>query len=389
MKKMTKWKEVLILAVGMTPQIVTETIYALATRTPPILPDEVWVITTGLGKRVVEEALIANGVLRALVAEYGLKPVPLDTSSFVLVTDPSGRALDDITTDKDNEAMGDTITTFVREKAKDEGSRLHCSIAGGRKTMSFYLGAALQLFGRPQDKLYHVLVTPEFESNPSFFYKPKRDRTLEVRLPDGTRKTVSTRDARVTLAELPFIRLGHKLAHEGKTFRELVEEGQRGIDTATVQPLLSVSLPDRSLLVDSRYVGLTPVQLMIYVAFLRRKLEGCTRRERVYCGDCRDCFATLTDLAGPVAQEAMARDYGTIYRGRAFRADELMDRWRKGFAPDILRQNISKINRAVREQVGDERLAAFSVIASVRQYGATRYGLRAEKTKLRLEGEGP
>ncbi|WP_442891844.1 CRISPR-associated ring nuclease [Dissulfurispira sp.] len=40
--------------------------------------------------------------------------------------------------------------------------------------MSFYMGAALQLFGRPWDRLYHVLVTPEFESNPEFFTSQRK-----------------------------------------------------------------------------------------------------------------------------------------------------------------------------------------------------------------------
>ena len=61
--------------------------------------------------------------------------------------------LEDIRDRQDNESLGDFIATFIKEKAGDERSRLHCSLAGGRKTMSFYMGSALQLFGRPWDKL--------------------------------------------------------------------------------------------------------------------------------------------------------------------------------------------------------------------------------------------
>ena len=47
--------------------------------------------------------------------------------------------------------------------------------------MSFYMGAAMLLFGRPWDKLYHILVTPEFETNHEFFYKPQKIRRHEIR----------------------------------------------------------------------------------------------------------------------------------------------------------------------------------------------------------------
>ena len=49
---------------------------------------------------------------------------------------------------------------------------LHVSIAGGRKTMGFYVGYALSLFARDQDRLSHVLVPPSLESRQDFFYPP-------------------------------------------------------------------------------------------------------------------------------------------------------------------------------------------------------------------------
>jgi CRISPR-associated protein (TIGR02584 family) len=58
----------------------------------------------------------------------------------------------------------------VRELTADPDCAIHASIAGGRKTMGFYLGYALSLFGRPQDRLSHVLVSSPFESNQNFFY---------------------------------------------------------------------------------------------------------------------------------------------------------------------------------------------------------------------------
>ena len=44
--------------------------------------------------------------------------------------------------------IADAITALVRALTADPGSAVHASIAGGRKTMGFYLGYALSLFGR-------------------------------------------------------------------------------------------------------------------------------------------------------------------------------------------------------------------------------------------------
>ena len=103
--------------------------------------------------------------------------------------------------------------------------------------MSFYIGSALQLFGRPWDKLYHVLITPDFESHPDFYYKPKKSRIITC----GNKK-LNTKDAEIFLAELPFIRLKDKIPLNGKDFKELVKEGQKEIDTALTQPQIKVNL---------------------------------------------------------------------------------------------------------------------------------------------------
>lgn len=52
----------------------------------------------------------------------------------------------DIRTDADNETVADQILEFIRQQTADPETRLHCSIAGGRKTQALYLGFALQIY---------------------------------------------------------------------------------------------------------------------------------------------------------------------------------------------------------------------------------------------------
>lgn len=251
--------------------------------------------------------------------------------------------------------------------------------------MSFYLGSALQLFGRPWDRLYHVLVSPEFESHPEFYYKPREDRILEVSDIRGNEiRTLNTRDAAITLAVLPFLRLRDKLSLEARPFRELVAEGQRDLDAAMVQQRLEVNLHERTVKVGSKIIEMVPMLLIVYCAFLREKLERCRYPERLLCLDCTDCFPALVDLATRPALEAMAEDYKRIYGPLSCRVEDLLNQWKEGFDIEALRQNRSKINRTLREGLEDETQFPIYAITAVGKHGSKRHGVRVEKGKIQI-----
>ena len=52
---------------------------------------------------------------------------------------------------------------------------------------------------------------------------------------------------------------------------------------------------------------------------------------------------------------------------------------------DTLRQIISKINKTLKESIKDETLLPYFVITGVGKHGSKRYGVRAEKGKIRIE----
>jgi CRISPR-associated protein (TIGR02584 family) len=407
----SKFKEILIFVAGTTPQIITETIYALIHQAPPVYPDEIHVITTTQGKNLIKENLIDSGRFREFCREFNMQENILDENSILVVKGKNADYLDDIKEAKDNESLGDFITNFIKDKTFDGKTRLHCSLAGGRKTMSFYIGSALQLFGRPWDKLYHVLVTPEFESNPDFYYKPKKNKVLTPLNPplnkshplnpplnkshpfnpplnkggNGGLKPLNTKDAEIFLAELPFIRLRDKIPLNGKSFRKLVEEGQKEIDTALTQPFLKINLRERTVYIGDGTVDMVPLQLMIYTAYIRQKIDHCKYPENVYCLKCTDCFLPIVDLLSRPALEKMSRDYRTIYSIQPNRADDLLDKCKEGLRMEILRSNISKINRTIKEQLMNDTLLPYYSITAIKQYAGSRYGVRVEKGKIRIE----
>jgi CRISPR-associated protein Csx14 len=376
------FREILVLIVGSTPQVVTETIYALSQQSPPIHPDEIHIITTAPCRRRIEETLIDGGILERFCTEYALPPIRLTDDSFIVLLDRNGAELDDIRTVEANEAAGDQVAHFVRQKAAEPNCRLHCSLSGGRKSMSYYMGVAFQLFARQWDKLYHVLVSPEFELNEHFFYKPKANQRIEARYRDGSVRHLETDNAEITLIELPLIFLRDKITVGGNGVREMVFEGQKHIDAATVQQPLRINLAERRLTIGGTPVKLAPVQLMIYAAFLRRKLQQTCDGERTYCFECHGCFVPIGELSDRATLEAMVADYDRMHANNPFKREDLLVKWKHGFEEAHLRQNISKINQTLAKQLPDPTLLPIYKIESARKYAHSRYGIRIEKEHI-------
>ncbi|MEY4588657.1 MAG: hypothetical protein RL497_733 [Pseudomonadota bacterium] len=174
-------KKILLLVSGMSPQIVTETLYALAVKQNPAwVPDEIHLITTLQGQQQANLQLFEGSKRYAqLLTDYAIhQPITFNLSTITVIKNNQGEFLQDLRTPEDNEAAADTICNQMRELTQDDNTELHVSLAGGRKTMGFYVGYALSLFGRPQDQLSHVLVSEDYESNRDFFYPTPRTHPI-------------------------------------------------------------------------------------------------------------------------------------------------------------------------------------------------------------------
>lgn len=380
-----KTRNILICVAGATPQVITETIYALSKKSPPIHVEELHVITTTHGKKLITEKLLHEGILEQLIREYKLPPVRFAEESIVVINDSRGRPLDDIRNDMDNESTGDIITSFIREMADREDVALHCSIAGGRKTMSFYLGSALQLFGRPQDRLYHVLVSPEFENNPAFFYPPKRPRRIRCRMPDGMEKLISTRKAEVHLADLPFVPLRNRIHIGGKTFREMIADAKDSIALSISHSPLRIYLRESLLIVDNKKIPFSPMLLSFYTIFAEQKIYHCTQKDRKHCEGCSDCYLDISDLMGGEIMERIQDIYLKIYNNQTSRFENqnwLNYRKEGGIPAPMIRQNMSKINRRIIKHLSE---AGLYLVSKTGPYAAARYGLRVDKTRIYIK----
>lgn len=201
-------RRILLAVTGLTPQVVTETLYALACRTrSPWIPDEIHLITTATGAENARLNLLAGEAwFHRLLADYRLPAIAFTAEHIHLLPGPDGEPLDDIRTPQQNTLAADFITETVRGLTETPDTELHVSIAGGRKTMGYYLGYALSLYGRPQDRLSHVLVSDPYETNRAFYYPTPYDHPIHSQR-GGKEITVDARHARVELADIPFVRL--------------------------------------------------------------------------------------------------------------------------------------------------------------------------------------
>ena len=266
-------RRILIAVSGLSPQIVTETIYALAAQTPTaFIPTEVHLITTREGAQKAQLSLLSDdlGWFNRLCADYRLPPIAFTREHIHIVRDAQERGMDDIRSVADNQAAADFITSRVREFTADPHCALHVSIAGGRKTMGFYLGYALSLYGRPQDRLSHVLVSEPFENSLDFFYPTPYNRTLETR--DG--RLADTAMAEVTLAEIPFVSLRHGLPQALLTGHASFSDTVAAAQAALAPPSLVVDLAQRHITAAGKTIVLPPADLALLALFARNVLEA-------------------------------------------------------------------------------------------------------------------
>lgn len=272
-------RRILLAVTGLSPQIVTETLYALyKVQKPAFMPTEVHLLTTTEGKKRASLNLLSEdeGWFHRLRKDYALPAIHFNNDCIHVLKDINDEPLHDICTVSDNEYAADTIVNIVRELTQDEDTAIHVSIAGGRKTMGFHVGYALSLYGRVQDRLSHVLVSGAYESHPNFYYPTPYSRIIHTY--GANPCPMDTKEAEVMLAEIPFVclrdYLPEKLLDEKIRFSEAVQALQAEL---TVVPVaIELNLSTMQLRCGNRLIKMPPALFVFYAWFVWRKKAGKT-----------------------------------------------------------------------------------------------------------------
>ncbi|MEW6488331.1 MAG: CRISPR-associated ring nuclease Csm6 [Thermodesulfobacteriota bacterium] len=377
----------LVAVAGLTPQVVTETLQALFDRGE--VPGEIHVLTTWPGRQKVRELLLdpQKGAFYAFCDEYGIdhRAIRFDLSTVHALFGPEGRPIEDLRTVEENAELARQILTFVRALADRPEAAIHASLAGGRKTMSFYLGQALMFCGRAQDRLSHVLVSEDFETHPEFFYVPRKP--VELRTRGG--KTISTADAKIDLIDIPFLRLrgvvpGPAL-EEG--FEELTRRAQAALAACREAPEVAIGLADKTVACGGLVCrGLTDQQLALYVHFLLAH-HALSDTE-----DPEAHFRSFHDLTGEGLMEELwgpvGRALGLGRAGSFHRLQELVEKFPESPKGSTnFRSAVSALNKVLAGAFPPP-LADLVQIHAVGRAPA-RYGVRLPRGRVRFTTAPP
>lgn len=354
-------RKIFLAVSGMSPQIITETLYALM-QEKQWVPDEVHLITTLDGcNNAVLQLLEGERHFPALLQDYGVStPIDFSMDNIHIIQGADGAPLADLRTPADNEAAADTISGVIRELASDADTELHVSLAGGRKTMGFYAGYALSLFGRSQDCLSHVLVSAEYEGLHQFFYPAPETRVVR----DRNGKPLDASQAKVWLAEIPFVRLRSRLPEALLKGTHSFSETVRLAREATENVTLMLYPKRNAYSVNGRDGTLSSLHmaLLLWVA-------NTAPVEPLVVGENREA-AELLGIAEEYWLNLDARTEGILG---------------SGITKEWLEPNISRLNKALAKALGQE-MATRCKLASRTVNGKRGYALPEDLT-LKIEME--
>lgn len=397
-------KNILLAVVGLSPQVITETLYALHQQGRRV--DAIHLITTREGKEAVLATLLSSrdGRYRQYLTDYDIDPagISFGAENIHTVTDEQGKEIDDIADEEENEWLLRRCLDLAFRFTSDPETAVFFSIAGGRKTMSACLMVAAELYGRPQDRVYHVLVSPEFESNREFFYPPRQSAAIELRDRNNHPYFKETRYARLSLVPIPFVSIREQLG--GDLLRTPKDPATLMLSLIREEPfLLTIDLPAGKLSYRGRELDMMPARLALYAFFAVRK-KNCPLLYAMDAGAvatsvtppkvsndarghgtpaaCRGCNACYLDFPGIAdRQHEITILYRKIAGGRE--CAEMSDTGILGLTAENFNSYKAKIQRDLERGFGVPATARLAIAASGRRPD-TRYGLGIDRDKIRV-----
>ena len=369
---------ILLAAVGLSPQVVTETLFALHQQGRWI--DAIHIITTRLGKEQIHAHLLApqDGQYTSYLYEYGIDSDSIDFnySNIHTIKDQNGIEIDDIYTEEHNEALLSLCLVLTYRFTAQEDSAVFFSVAGGRKTMSSCLTLAAQMYGRRQDRIYHVLITPEYESNRDFYYPPKESKPIPLKDKQGNPYLKETQYASVNLISLPFVSIRERLSSD--MLKAPADPATLMMSLVREDPYyLEIDLTQGRLRYKGLEMDMMPARLALYAFFALKKKECDLDRET--CFGCHECFLSTTEIL------ECHEEITGIYKKIAGKKDisEMSDTGIRDLSAENFQVYKSKIKQDLLKGFGPYSLPELAV-ESIGKKPGVRYGLMVERKRLKI-----
>jgi len=351
LRQKSKYNETLIISVGGTPQIVTETLWYYTFNKLRHF-DKIVLITTATGKNKIKEELFNSKKLMDLEKALSVKQgtFSLTDENIIILKDSDGNELDDIRTSSDSEDMAKHVFEILRNLTEDQNSRLTIVIAGGRKTMPAVLALASSFYGREQDELVHVLINDELFWSDWFFPDNPNDPKQQIEV-----------------SHIPFLRLkNYTTGIKTKSPMEALSIAQTRLNE--LAPVAKVSVDRNKIIVDNNTFQLPPAEMQLWRYMARKKLENCKREDLKFCGSCNECYTPHSELVEEF-DDKIADEYFCIVKEGSQAWDNRKEdiNCRDIFDKDTrVRELKSKLKRNIKLRVNDPRLYhSFQIVDTI------------------------
>lgn len=372
-------RRVLLVVIGKTPQIVTETLYRLTVQTErPFVPTEVHLITTQEGADSARNALLGvadnQGWIHQFQLDFNLPDLGFTNERIHVIRDTEGAFLDDSESTEHNRTASDYITRVIYKLCCDATCALHVSLAGGRKTMSFYAGYALSLYGRNQDRLSHVLVDLPFQSNKDFFYPRPKPERIEV-----GNQYYNTHDAKIILSDIPFVRMRYGVPPALLRGEAGYQESVDRIQQLNAPPVLKFQKSRTRLSINGIDIELKPVEYCYYLWMCQRSLQEQGVLEPALENSLQDFLALYAELFNEVSGL-----YERVEEVLGERVEE--DKRKKGRLSRLnwVQARNSNIKKVLNKELGVRMAKAF-LVTNVGRKNQPAYGVMLEDVTVKIE----
>ncbi|GEM_PF-921447 len=369
-KKELTMKNILLAISGLTPQIVTEMLYALSIQ-KGIKIDEIYIITTKRGLEVLQgkdkdektPVTPLRKEINELCTTYGIKKPKFNIKKNVIVAEMESLKLYDIKTDKENKLFPNKLAEVLKTLTADENNIIHASLSGGRKSMSAHLALVMSLFARSQDKLYHVLTDEKYEFKNFYPKDNEEERALVV-------------------AEIPFVRLrciNDPLLKEDISYSDLVEKTQKKLRYLTENAKLVVELKKQLVRYKDKAVKLTPMEIGLYTTFVQEKINtggGIEKYKLIY-----------SKKFAKELEQFLSENFNMVFDKTGNKSESNKHWTEEGIEEKYFLSLKSKINGKIKNLFDDMELAEEFMISTKGGYGYADYYIKAPKNKLGINYE--
>lgn len=355
-------KNILICVSGLTPQIVTETLFCLAVKEKTPI-HEIYVLTTKRGRDVIlgkdkhpaTPKTPLKKEIENLCAKYKInRPAFAENEKHIIVAKEESIELSDIRTDKDNILFPNKVSEFIRLKSANPNSTLYCSITGGRKSMSVHIANSLSIFAREQDKLLHVLTKEENEFKGFYPTNKQEEKDLQ-------------------LSEIPFVRLRSLLAADIKqekllklSFDEIVKHTQNQLKVLAPSNKMILDIERRELRFGNDTIIFEPMEFLFYYFFvdLKERGTGNISISQFYSSETKDKFYEYLTEFYPLRHIDKEKWNDTEFDDKYFLHKK------------------SKVNNKIEKLIDDPDIAELFKINVNRKWGDSTYFIKADKERF-------